>query len=137
MTPDEFSQTAVFPIGEPNTAYAMYFTKQSYLHILTTQGLASYHVTFEPGCRNFWHIHHGGGQILLVTAGSGYYQEFGQKARALKKGDVVNIGPDVKHWHGASLESWFSHIAIEIPASNASNEWLEEVTDEVYLLAKG
>lgn len=123
---------AVFPIGEKNTAYAKYFIGQSYLNMLTTEGIAIGNVTFEPGCRNNWHIHHKGGQILLVTGGHGYYQEWGKNAQPLKAGDVVNIPPEVKHWHGAAKNSWFSHIAIEVPALNASNEWLEAVSQDEY-----
>lgn len=123
---------AVFPIGEKNTAYAKYFIGQSYLNMLTTEGVAIGNVTFEPGCRNNWHIHHKGGQILLVTGGRGYYQEWGKNVQPLKAGDVVNIPPEVKHWHGAAKNSWFSHIAIEVLAPDASNEWLEAVTQDEY-----
>lgn len=123
---------AVFPAGERNEAYARYFTGQSYLNMLTTQGVAIGNVTFEPGCRNNWHIHHGGGQILLVTGGRGYYQAWGEEARELLPGSVVQIPPEVKHWHGAASDSWFSHLAVEIPAENAKNEWLEPVADEAY-----
>ncbi len=101
--------------------------------MLTEEGLFIANVTFEPGCRNNWHIHHKGGQILLVTAGEGYYQEWGKPVQLLKVGDVVNIPPEVKHWHGARKNSWFSHLAIAIPAQDASNEWLEAVNDETYL----
>ena len=89
-------------------------------------------VTFEPGCRNNWHIHHKGGQILLCTAGRGYYQEWGKEAQELHPGDVVNIPPEVKHWHGAAKDSWFAHLAVEVPAEGASNEWLEVVNEEDY-----
>ena len=89
-------------------------------------------VTFEPGCRNNWHVHHVGGQILLVTGGRGYYQEWGRPARELKPGDAVSIPPETKHWHGAASDSWFSHVAIAVPAEGASNEWLEPVADEEY-----
>lgn len=123
---------AVFPTGEENTAFAKYFVGQSYLNMLTTTGVGIGNVTFEPGCRNNWHIHHKGGQILLVTAGRGYYQEWGKEAQELKPGDVVNIPPEVKHWHGAAVDSWFAHLAVEIPAEGASNEWLEEVSTEDY-----
>lgn len=122
----------VFPTGEKNDAYAQYFIGQSYLKILTDERVIVANVTFEPSCRNNWHIHHKGGQILLVTSGSGYYQEWGKSVQILKPGDVVNIAPEVKHWHGAALDSWFSHIAIEVPAEGSSNEWLEEVSDEYY-----
>lgn len=102
--------------------------------MLTTEGVAVGNVTFAPTCRNNWHIHHKGGQILLVTGGKGWYQEWGQPARALRAGDVVHIPPEVKHWHGASKDSWFQHLAMEVPAEGASNEWLEPVTSEEYEL---
>lgn len=121
----------LFGLGQPNDAYAAYFTGQSYLNPLTTQGITVCNVTFEPRCRNNWHIHHGGGQILLCTDGEGWYQQWGQPARSLHPGDVLYIPPEVKHWHGAA-EDWFSHAAIEIPAPGASNEWLEPVSDEEY-----
>ena len=132
MKPEELS---VFPIGEKNDAFAQYFVGQSYLNMLTTQGVAIGNVTFEPGCRNNWHIHHakrGGGQILLCTAGRGYYQEWGKEARELHPGDVVNIPPEVKHWHGAAPDSWFAHLAVEVPGEETANEWLELVSDAVY-----
>ena len=122
----------VFPIGAPNDAFAKYFIGQSYLAPLSTKQVGVYNVTFEPGCRNNWHIHHKGGQILLVTAGRGYYQEWGKEARELHPGDVVNIPPEVKHWHGAAHDSWFAHIAIEVPAEGAKNEWCEPVSEEEY-----
>lgn len=104
--------------------------------MLTTTGVSIGNVTFEPACRNNWHIHHKGGQMLLVTAGEGYYQEWGKPAQKLKAGDVVNIPAEVKHWHGATKDSFFSHLAIEVPAVGGSNEWLEPVTDEEYLQLK-
>lgn len=107
-----------------------FFVGQSYLKMLTTQRVGIANVTFEPGCRNNWHIHQKGGQILLCTAGRGYYQEWGKPAQELKPGDVVNIPPEVKHWHGAAPDSWFSHLAVEIPAEGASNEWLEAVNTQ-------
>jgi len=122
----------VFATGEKNEAYAKYFVGQSYLQSLTTEGLNIANVTFEPACRNNWHIHHKGGQILLVTSGRGYYQEWGKPAQELKPGDVVNIPPEVKHWHGAAPTSWFAHVAIAVPAEGASNEWLEPVSPEDY-----
>lgn len=125
-------ELSVFPTGEKNEAYAKYFTGTSYLKMLSTVGVAIGNVTFEPGCRNFWHIHHRGGQILLITAGRGWYQQWGRPARELKAGDVVNIPPEVKHWHGAAKDSWFAHVAVEVPAEGASNEWLEPVSDEEY-----
>ena len=135
---EAFEKQDAFGIGAPNDAYAQYFTGQSYLKPLTTPGACPVflaNVTFEPGCRNNWHIHHadkGGGQILVCVAGRGWYQEWGQEARELHPGDVVNIPPEVKHWHGAAPDSWFSHIAIEVPAEGSSNEWCEEVSDEEY-----
>lgn len=119
-------------MGEKNEAFGRYFIGQSYLNMLTTQGVSIGNVTFEPGCRNNWHIRHKGGQILLVTAGRGYYQEWGQEARELKPGDVVQILPEVKHWHGAAPDSWFAHLAVEVPAPGASNEWLEPVSQQEY-----
>ncbi len=127
--------TSVFPMGDKNEAFAKYFTGQSYLNMLSTEQVVIGNVTFEPGCRNNWHIHHaksGGGQILLVTAGRGYYQEWGKEPRELHPGDVVNIPAEVKHWHGAAPDSWFAHLAVEVPAEGASNEWLEPVSDEEY-----
>ena len=130
--PEEFNAENIFKLGNPNVAYQQYFIGQSYLNMLTTERVPVANVTFEPGCRNNWHIHHKSGQILLVTAGRGYYQEWGKPAQELKPGDVVNIAPEVKHWHGAAPDSWFAHIAIEVPAEGASNEWCEPVTDEEY-----
>ena len=125
----------VFGVGPKNEAYAKYFVGQSYLNMLSLEQVVVGNVVFEPGCRNNWHIHHatkGGGQILLVTGGRGYYQAWGEAARELKAGDVVNIPAGVKHWHGAAPDSWFSHIAIEVPAEGGSNEWLEPVSAEDY-----
>lgn len=123
---------SVFPTGEKNEAYAAYFTGQSYFSQLSSEQVGIGNVTFEPGCRNFWHIHHKGGQILLVTAGRGYYQQWGKEPQELRPGDVVNIPPETKHWHGAAPDEWFQHIAIEVPAEGSSNEWLEPVSDEQY-----
>ena len=123
------------PVGEPNTAYAKYFIGNSYLHKLTLDQVPAFGVTFEPGCRNNWHIHHaktGGGQMLIVTAGEGFYQEWGKPPRRLKKGDTVNIPASVKHWHGAAPDSWFQHIALEVPGTEQSNEWCEPVDDAAY-----
>ena len=125
----------VFPVGKPNDAYARYFVGQSYLNMLSLEQVVIGNVTFEPGCRNNWHIHHaekGGGQILLVTAGRGWYQEEGKPARLLQPGDVVNIPANVKHWHGAAADSWFAHLAVEVPGEGGSTEWCEPVTDEEY-----
>lgn len=129
MKPENIS---VFPMGEKNEAFAQYFVGQSYLNMLSTERITIGNVTFEPGCRNNWHIHHKGGQILLCTAGRGYYQEWGKEAQELHPGDVVNIPPEVKHWHGAAKDSWFAHLAVEVPAEGASNEWLEVVNEEDY-----
>ncbi|MBR1920388.1 MAG: carboxymuconolactone decarboxylase family protein [Kiritimatiellae bacterium] len=123
------------PVGEPNTAYARYFSGRSYLHKLTTEQVPAFGVAFEPGCRNNWHIHHaatGGGQILIVTAGEGFYQEWGKPARRIGKGDVVNIPAGVKHWHGAAPDSWFQHIALEVPGTETRTEWCEAVDDATY-----
>lgn len=126
------AENVLFGFGAENTAYAKYFIGKSYLNPLTKEGVGSSNVTFEPKCRNNWHIHHKGGQILLVVDGRGWYQEWGKPAQALKAGDVVNIPAGVKHWHGAARDSWFTHIAIAVPAEGASTEWLEAVTDEEY-----
>lgn len=132
LVKEKLGQGAVFPAGEENTAFSQYFKGQSYLKMLTTAGVGIGNVTFEPGCRNNWHIHHKGGQILLVTGGRGWYQEWGKEAVELHAGDVVNIPLEVKHWHGAAKDSWFQHLAVEVPADGASNEWLEAVEDEEY-----
>ena len=125
----------VFPIGAPNEAYAQYFIGQSYLAPLSGEQVGISNVTFEPGCRNNWHIHEatkGGGQILICVAGRGYYQEFGKAPRELHPGDVVNIAVGVKHWHGAAPDSWFSHLAVSVPGENAHSTWCEPVSDEEY-----
>lgn len=128
-------KSMLFPVGTPNDGFAQYFTGQSYLAPLSTEQVGIFNVTFEPGCRNNWHIHHaksGGGQILVCVGGRGYYQEWGKKAQELHPGDVVNIPEGVKHWHGAAPNSWFSHLAVEVPGVDGSNEWLEMVDDAVY-----
>ena len=129
---EELKSNGVFPVGDKNDAYAKYFIGQSYLKGLVSADdnidVSVGNVTFEPGCRNDWHIHHDGFQILLVTGGEGWYQEAGKPAQLLKKGDVVAIHDGVKHWHGATKDSWFSHVAI----TKGSSEWLEKVTDEEY-----
>ena len=128
----------IFGIGEPNIAFAQYFVGNSYLKPLTNPNETKVfvaNVTFEPSCRNNWHIHHatsGGGQILICVEGEGWYQQDGKEAQSLKPGDVVTIPANVKHWHGAKKDSWFSHLAIEVPGENTSNEWLEKVEDEEY-----
>lgn len=129
----DLSKGVIFPIGDKlPEPFSSNFIGQAYLNMLTTAGVPIGNVTFEPGCRNNWHIHHKGGQILLVTGGRGYYQEWGKEAVELHPGDVVNIPSEVKHWHGAAPDSWFSHLAVEVPAEGASNEWLEAVTDQIY-----
>ena len=133
----EFEKNNIFGLGQENSAYARYFIGKSYLNPLTPAGVTPFfaNVTFEPACRNNWHTHHaakGGGQILLCIAGEGWYQQWGKPARSLKAGDVVVIPANVKHWHGAKRNSWFSHIAVEVPGENTSNEWQESVTDEEY-----
>ena len=123
-----------FPKGEPNP-FGQYFTGHSYLNMLTGAPLPIGNVIFEPGCRNNWHIHHadrGGGQILLCTYGKGWYQEWGKPARELCEGSVVEIPAGVKHWHGAAKDSFFTHLAVEVPGENARTEWLEPVSDEEY-----
>ena len=133
-----FQKEMFFPIGEPNTAYARYFKGNSYLAHISNEQVCIANVTFEPGCRNNWHIHHaqsGGGQILICVAGRGFYQEAGKPAQALHPGDVVNIPVGVKHWHGAAPDSWFSHLAVEVPGTETANEWLEAVNDAEYAKA--
>ena len=132
-------ELSVFPVGGKNEAFAKYFVGQSYLNMLTTEGVVIGNVTFEPGCRNNWHIHHAGkngGQILLCTAGRGYYQEWGKEAQELHPGDVAVIPAEVKHWHGAAPDSWFAHLAVEVPGEDTSNEWCEAVSDEDYATLK-
>ena len=138
----EFEQQNVFGTGAANTAYAKFFIGQSFLNSLTDPktGLFLANVTFEPGCRNNWHIHHaakGGGQLLVCTAGEGWYQEEGKPAVSLTPGTVITIPANVKHWHGAKADSWFSHIAVEVPGKDCSNEWCEPVTDEEYAKLNG
>ena len=125
----------VFPIGDANCQFAKYFIGQSYLAPISVRQVPIFNVTFEPRCRNNWHIHHakeGGGQILICVAGKGYYQEWGKPAQPLQAGDIVHIPSGVKHWHGAKKDSWFSHLAVEVPAVEGTTEWLEEVSDEHY-----
>lgn len=122
----------VFLIGEPNNGFAQYFIGQSYLAPVSLEQVKIFNVTFEPKCRNNWHIHNGGGQILICVAGRGYYQEWGKEPKELHPGDVVNIAPGVKHWHGAAPDSWFSHLAVEVPSENGSTAWCEPVSDEEY-----
>lgn len=135
MTLDEYSNTIIFPIGDPNDAFARYFSGKSWLAPVSKDQVFIANVTFEPGCRNNWHVHHadeGGGQILVCIGGHGYCQFEGEAAIEMKPGDVVNIPTGVKHWHGAAPDSWFSHLAVEVPGVNTSNEWLAPVSDEEY-----
>lgn len=132
---EEHQRSMIFPIGQPNDAFAKFFVGQSYLAPLSTSQVGIFNVTFEPGCRNNWHIHHaksGGGQILICISGRGYYQEWGKEPVELLPGDAVYISAGVKHWHGAAPDSWFSHLAIEAPGENKSNEWLEPVSEDEY-----
>ena len=126
---------SLFPMGDKNDAFAAYFVGQSYLNMLCTKGVSIGNVTFEPGCRNNWHVHladEDGGQILLCTDGRGWYQEWGKAARELNPGDVVIIPAGVKHWHGAAKDSWFAHLAVEVPGKNTRNEWLKPVSEQDY-----
>lgn len=135
---ESFDKENIFGLGEKNTSLAEYFTGDSYVNPLTKKGesaVALSNVTFEPSCRNNWHIHHaasGGGQILICIAGSGWYQEEGKEAVSLEPGMVIVIPPEVRHWHGAKADSWFSHIAMSVPGTETSNEWLEPVDDDAY-----
>ena len=131
---DKFQSEIMFPIGEPNP-YSDYFVGQSYLAPVYTEQIPIYNVTFEPACRNNWHIHHaksGGGQMLICISGRGWYQECGKEARELHAGDIVNIPANVKHWHGAAKDSWFAHLAVEIPGEEGGTEWCEAVSDDDY-----
>ena len=137
LSKEEFEKLNVFGTGTANTAYAKYFIGDSFLNPLTKaeDGLFLANVTFEPGCRNNWHIHHakkGGGQLLICTAGEGWYQEYGKAAVSLVPGTVIVIPEGVKHWHGAKKDSWCSHIAVEMPGEECSNEWCEQVSDKEY-----
>ena len=136
---EAYAQTIFFPVGQPNDAYARYFTGQSYLASIVKDGVPVVNVTFEPGCRNNWHIHKaskGGGQTLICVGGRGYYQEWGKAPVELLPGDAVHIPAGVKHWHGAAPDSWFSHLAIEVPGEDSSNEWLEPVDEKEYAKLK-
>lgn len=130
-----FQREMIFPIGEPNTAYTRYFIGNSYLATVSDTQVPVANVTFEPGCRNNWHIHHsseGGGQMLIGVAGRGWYQEEGKAPVQILPGTVIHIPANVKHWHGAAADSWFAHLAFEVPGKDTSNEWLEPVSDAVY-----
>lgn len=134
----KFQKEIMFPIGEPNP-YGQYFVGQSYLAPVSNDQVPIFNVTFEPSCRNNWHIHHaksGGGQLLICVGGRGWYQEEGKEAVELTPGKVVNIPPEVKHWHGAASDSWMAHLAIEVAGEETSNEWCEPVSDEEYLKLK-
>ena len=134
-TLEQIQSESIFPVGGENVKYAQFFDGKSYLQAVSTEQVYIGNVTFEPGCRNHWHIHHaksGGGQILLVTYGRGWYQEFGKPAQALKPGDVVNIPAGVKHWHGAAKDSAFQHLAVEVDGVEKSNEWCEPVDEKDY-----
>ncbi len=136
---EKHEASMVFPIGAPNDGYAQYFVGQSYLAPISTSQVGVFNVTFEPGCRNNWHIHHadeGGGQIIICIAGKGYYQEWGKDAIQMNPGDCINIPVGVKHWHGAAPDTWFSHLAVEVPGVNCSNEWCEPVQDDDYNVLK-
>lgn len=130
-----FQREMIFPIGEPNTTFAQYFIGQNYLAPVSKEQVPVFNVTFEPGCRNNWHIHRatkGGGQMLIGVAGRGWYQEEGKPAVQILPGTVIHIPAGVKHWHGAAADSWFAHLAFEVEGENTSNEWLEPVSDEEY-----
>ena len=132
---EKFQQEIMFPIGAPNDAFAQYFVGQSYLAPVSTEQIVIHNVTFEPGCRNNWHIHHarsGGGQMLICVGGRGWYQEEGKEAVELIPGKVINIPAEVKHWHGAAKGSWMAHLAIGVAGTETSNEWCEPVSDEDY-----
>ena len=131
---DRFQQKLMFPIGEPNP-FGAFFSGQSYLAPVSTEQVAIWNVTFEPGSRNDWHIHHaksGGGQLLICVGGRGWYQEWGKEPVEMTEGTVINIPPEVKHWHGAAKDAWFAHLAIEIDGEETSNEWLEPVDESAY-----
>ena len=131
----EFQREMIFPIGDPNTAYAQYFIGNSYLAPISREQVYVSNVTFEPRCRNNWHIHRakkGGGQMLIGVAGKGWYQEEGKPAVEILPGTVIHIPANVKHWHGAAADSWFAHLAFEVPGEETSNEWLEPVSDKEY-----
>lgn len=139
---EEFEKQNMFGMGQPNEAFAQFFIGDSFLNPLTKPGesvVGLANVNFAPGCRNNWHIHHadkGGGQILICIAGQGFYQEWGKEPQKLNPGDVVNIPTGVKHWHGAAPDSWFSHLALEVPGENCRNQWLEAVTETEYCRIK-
>lgn len=138
-TKEAYQKTIFFPVGDPNNTTTQYFTGQSYLAPVSTAQVGIFNVTFEPGCRNNWHIHHadqGGGQILICVGGRGFFQEWDKDPVCMTAGDVVHIPADVKHWHGAAPDSWFSHLALEVPGKNNKTEWCELVSDEAYSKVK-
>ena len=132
MERKELEKVSDFTLGEENVAFAPYFIGKSYLSLLNDKEVGIYNVTFEPGCRNNWHIHHGSGQILICVGGHGWYQESGKDAQTLKSGDVVYIAPEIKHWHGAVKDKAFGHLSLSVPTEGLSNEWCEPVTYEEY-----
>lgn len=130
-----YAASMIFPIGQPNDGFSQYFSGKSYLAPLVSSPFGIYNVSFEPGCRNNWHIHQaksGGGQLLICVGGRGYYQEWGKPAQMMVPGDVIVIPAGVKHWHGAAPDSWFSHLALELPGAETENQWLEPVSAEDY-----
>lgn len=132
---DKYQNTIFFPVGEPNDAYAQYFDGQSYLAPISTEQILISNVTFEPGCRNHWHIHKaksGGGQLLIAVGGKGFYQEWGKEPVLMTPGTVVNINANIKHWHGATTDSWFSHLAMGVPGEDQETKWLEAVSEDDY-----
>ncbi|MEQ8196755.1 MAG: cupin domain-containing protein [Clostridiaceae bacterium] len=132
MERKELENVSDFTLGEENAAFAPYFIGKSYLSLLNDKEVGVYNVTFEPGCRNNWHIHHGCGQILICVGGHGWYQEVGKDAQLLKSGDVVYIEPEIKHWHGAVNDEAFAHLSLSVLTEGSSNEWCEPVKDEEY-----
>ncbi len=136
MERKDLENISVFALGEENEAFAQYFIGRSYLSFLNDKEVSIFNVTFEPGCRNNWHIHHGCGQILICVGGHGWYQEHGKDAKLLKSGDVVYIAPEIKHWHGAVSDEAFAHLSLSVPTEGASNEWCEPVTNDEYIKLK-
>ena len=132
MNRNVLEKVSDFPLGEENTTFAQYFIGKSYLSPLNKEEVSIFNVTFEPGCRNNWHIHHGGGQILICVGGHGWYQEYDKEPQLLKSGDVVYIAPEIKHWHGATADGPFAHLALSVQVEGASSEWCEPVSDEEY-----
>ena len=129
----EANNPSIFPVGEPMTGdFAKFFSGKTYLNQLVPRGGAVINMTFEPGCRSNWHIHHNGGQVLLVTGGAGWYQEEGKEPRPLRPGDIVRVPAEIKHWHGAAKDSWLSHLLVPIAVPGASNAFLEAVEDKDY-----